>query len=147
VLTRGTPPQDRPFFTHTCDTTLCCNPAHLLPSAKGNRRTVPYCFHGHPFTKENTYREGSKRKCITCRNESNKRSRAALVAAASTHRLQKPNAETLAAAIGLFETLTATAMVYGVSDVTIRNWCDEYNIKRPRRVRRKKSKKRKKEIA
>jgi aryl-alcohol dehydrogenase-like predicted oxidoreductase len=38
--------------------------------------------------------------------------------------------KTLMAALDLFGSFTDTAKVYGVSDVTIRNWCKDYGIER-----------------
>jgi hypothetical protein len=65
---------------HLCKNKRCCNPAHLeavthrenvlrgeSPSAKYARAT--HCKHGHEWTPENTGRDGSSRRCLTCKRK------------------------------------------------------------------------------
>ena len=62
---------------HLCRVHSCVNPGHLEPvtlrdnilrgvsiTAKHSRQT--HCVNGHPFTPDNTYRYGRKRKCREC---------------------------------------------------------------------------------
>lgn len=64
-----------------CDTSLCCNPWHLLPTSnrqnilRGNglsarRARQTHCKRGHEFTPENTAVSlRGQRNCRTCKNE------------------------------------------------------------------------------
>lgn len=71
------------FVCHSCDETMCCNPAHLWlgtprqnsldASSKGRSRNQQdtHCKRGHEFTPENTYMArrneiSSSRACKTC---------------------------------------------------------------------------------
>lgn len=63
---------------HLCRVRKCVNPAHLEPvTARENSRRAmrTHCVNGHEFTSENTYMNGGKRYCRTCRRDRN-RSRA-----------------------------------------------------------------------
>ena len=64
---------------HLCRKRSCCNPDHLEPvtNAENMRRgTGPaainarktHCKRGHEFTPENTYRDGGRRVCRTCKS-------------------------------------------------------------------------------
>lgn len=77
---------------HLCRNRCCINPAHLEPvspvenvmrgegfAARNARKT--HCVHGHPFSAENTYWEGRKRHCQTCKTLTNRRHSAARSAA------------------------------------------------------------------
>lgn len=71
---------------HMCRVRRCCNPDHLEPvthqvnvdrSCRGAGRVrAVACRNGHPFTPENTKRNGAQRCCRTCSNEANRRYRA-----------------------------------------------------------------------
>lgn len=63
---------------HKCRTPECCNPAHLRvvtprENTIENSVSIPalnaaktHCKRGHPFTPENTYRNGAGRACKAC---------------------------------------------------------------------------------
>ena len=63
---------------HLCNMPFCVNPAHLepvTPTENQRRRSerITACKRGHPYTPENTYRQGTARSCKTCRREAGKR--------------------------------------------------------------------------
>lgn len=66
---------------HLCRIRHCVNPDHLEPvtAAENFRRSTgpdkrrewgrqnTHCAEGHPYTEENTYRDGRGRSCLTCK--------------------------------------------------------------------------------
>lgn len=78
---------------HLCRTRACVNPAHLevVTLAENNRRAVAAiregraaprpkaekCQRGHPFTPENIYVHGGRRRCIACARERQRQDRRA----------------------------------------------------------------------
>jgi hypothetical protein len=57
----------------TCPHRACCNPDHLEPvtprenSARSTPALKTHCIRGHEFTPENTWRDGRRRICRSCR--------------------------------------------------------------------------------
>jgi hypothetical protein len=60
-----------------CTHKNCVNPAHLEPVTRrenllradtvaARNAAKTHCIHGHPFTPENTYTTGGRRRCKTC---------------------------------------------------------------------------------
>lgn len=77
------PLEDGMELDHLCRTRPCCNPQHLesVTHVENTRRAaaqLTHCKHGHEFSAENTLfvpREGyTLRKCLVCRERSNKQS-------------------------------------------------------------------------
>ena len=82
---------------HTCDVTLCVNPAHLIVGThkdnaqdretRGRSRwavhgVASHCRYGHPMSGENLRIYGGRRACRECRNERGRQRRARAAATA-----------------------------------------------------------------
>ena len=119
---------------HLCRTRVCVNLSHMEvvtpqentlrgvgPTAKNARKEK--CVRGHLFTEENTYLEGTKRKCRACA----KRVRKIQQARFQGPRRPKPDRETLAADIAEY-TFVALGEYYGVSDSAVRKWARLYGL-------------------
>lgn len=120
---------------HQCRTRACVNLFHLevvTPRENTLRGTGPTaqnaqketCVQGHPFTKRNTYWEGTKRKCRTCM----KRLRDIQQARFQGPRRPKPSRNALAADIEVY-TFVALGEYYGVSDTAVRKWARDYGLR------------------
>jgi hypothetical protein len=69
---------------HLCRVTSCCNPEHLeivtrrINTLRGDTLNAmnaakTRCVNGHEFTAENTYSDGRRRACKTCRRAIDRR--------------------------------------------------------------------------
>lgn len=64
---------------HLCRNRGCVNPFHMdvvtheVNARRQVRQQVAECKHGHPYTPENTIREGNRRRCRECRSALEKR--------------------------------------------------------------------------